>query len=167
MRTTVVPAQITTVEDRIVGNLTFTQVLLLIVPLLTSTALYVFLAPHSHISSVKLILILGQFTLFGGLALRFRGRIIAEWIGVLHQFSNRPRTYIFTKNDPIGRQVMQNLDKQDVVSAASTTTTPAKQNSNSLTDQLRIERLFANPKFTVSFGLAKKGKVDVSLTQVD
>lgn len=167
MRTTVVPAQITTVEDRIVGNLTFTQVLLLILPLLSSTALYVFLSPHSHISTLKFVLMLGQFALFGGLALRFKGRIVAEWIGVLTRFTKRSRTYIFTKNDPTGRQVVLDLDEADSEPTTVTPVIPARSGIGSLADQLKVERLFANPKFTVSFGLAKKGKVNVSLTQVE
>jgi hypothetical protein len=167
MRNTVVPAQITTVEDRIVGNLTFTQVLLLILPLLSSTALYVFLSPNSHISTLKFVLMLGQFALFGGLALRFKGKIVAEWIGVLTRFTGRPRTYVFTKNDPTGRKVALDQDDVDPESAITASVAPVRLGIDSLAEQLKVERLFANPKFTVSFGLAKKGKVNVSLTQVE
>lgn len=45
MRMTVVPAQITTVEDRIIGNLGFSQILLLIVPLFVSAGVFVLLPP--------------------------------------------------------------------------------------------------------------------------
>lgn len=40
MRSTVIPAQVTTVEDTIAGNLTITQIMLLIAPVLLSTAIY-------------------------------------------------------------------------------------------------------------------------------
>lgn len=48
MKTTVVPAQITTVEDKIAGSLTFTQIIMLVIPLLTSTAIYVLILPSSR-----------------------------------------------------------------------------------------------------------------------
>jgi hypothetical protein len=39
MRTRVIPAQITTVEDRIAGNLNLTQILLLMIPVILGTYL--------------------------------------------------------------------------------------------------------------------------------
>ena len=57
MKTTVVPAQITTIEDRIAGNLTFIQIVLLICALILSTVVYAAIPPRIHLTVVKLILI--------------------------------------------------------------------------------------------------------------
>ncbi|HEY1074235.1 MAG TPA: PrgI family protein, partial [Patescibacteria group bacterium] len=86
MRTTVVPAQITSVEDRIAGNFTFAQVLLLIVPLLVGTAIYVGVEPRSDLSTVKTILVCAQFLFFGALAIRYNGKILAQWLVVYFAF---------------------------------------------------------------------------------
>ena len=40
MKMTVVPAQVTTVEDRIIGNLGFSQILLLIVPVFAAAGIF-------------------------------------------------------------------------------------------------------------------------------
>jgi hypothetical protein len=45
MKMTVVPAQVTTVEDRIIGSLGFSQILLLVVPIFISAALFAVLSP--------------------------------------------------------------------------------------------------------------------------
>jgi len=45
MKTTTVPAQVTTVEDRLAGNLSLTQLLLLVCPVFVSCLIYVVFPP--------------------------------------------------------------------------------------------------------------------------
>ena len=45
MKTQVIPAQITTVEDKIVGSLTFSQLLLLLTPVALVALIYAFMPP--------------------------------------------------------------------------------------------------------------------------
>ena len=97
MRSTVVPAQITTVEDRIAGNLTFTQIIMFVIPLVTSTTVYVLIPPQSQLGLFKLVLICIQILIFGILAIRIRGKILADWLIIYIKFKIRPRVYIFTK----------------------------------------------------------------------
>ena len=78
MKTTVVPAQITTVEDRIAGNFTFIQIFLLIVALIVGTIVYAIAPPQMMLGSIKLSLIVFQFFVFGGLAIRINGKIVAD-----------------------------------------------------------------------------------------
>lgn len=167
MRITVVPAQITSVEDRIAGNLTFSQVLLLVASLIVAGFLYIVLPPHLHLGSVKLVLICLQFMFLGGLALRIRGRIVADWLVLYLRFASRPRIYLFTKNDVTARDVVP-LEPKPVAKAAPAPkkiTTPAS--TPSLEDHARIGELLGNPSLTVRFALAKKGGIDVSLTPVE
>lgn len=103
MKTTVVPAQITTVEDKIAGSLNFIQIILLVFSLIVGTALYELISPRLHLTTFKIVLVVIQFSIFGSLALRYKGRIVAEWLIILLRFKARPRIYVFDKNDSSGR----------------------------------------------------------------
>ena len=50
MRTTIVPAQVTTVEDRVAGNLTIAQLLILMAGFGLMTLVYLLVAPKYHFS---------------------------------------------------------------------------------------------------------------------
>jgi len=105
MKTTVVPAQITTVEDKIAGSLNFIQIILLVFSLIIGTAFYGLISPKLHLSTIKIILMAVQFTIFGSLALRYKGRILADWLVVYLRYKARPRVYVFDKNDIIAREL--------------------------------------------------------------
>ncbi len=166
MRTTVVPAQITSVEDRIAGNLTFAQVLLLIVPLLLGTAIYVGIAPRSDLTVAKSIFVAIQFLFFGGLAIRFNGKILAQWLVIYFRFFIRPTFYVFTKNDLAARNVILPVaQKEELTERTAHKLKPARQ-SLSFSEQIRMNELLDNPSLTVSFELAKKGGIDVSLVPI-
>ena len=45
MKMTVVPAQVTTVEDRIIGSLGFSQILLLVIPIFVSAGVFALVPP--------------------------------------------------------------------------------------------------------------------------
>jgi len=166
MKITVVPAQITTVEDRIAGNFTFSQIVLFIVPLLIGTVIYALLAPSMHLSNVKLSLITFQFLIFGVMAIRINGRIVADWLATYRRYSKRPRKYVFTKNDDTGREKIVAIRQQEVVADEQ------KKGAKSITpiipaaEQARVTKLLADPSVTVSFELAKKGGIDISLTPI-
>ncbi len=46
-----------------------------------------------------------QFTVFGTLALRYKDRIIADWLVVYFRYKARPRVYVFNKNDIFAREL--------------------------------------------------------------
>ena len=166
MKTTVVPAQITTVEDRIAGNFTFAQIFLMIIALILGTVAYVVLPPRMHLGSLKLALIVFQFLVIGGLAIRINSKIVAEWLATYVRYSKRPRHYVFTKNDETGRekftvtkQPKEAVSQQKKVLKNTMPTIP-------LNEEAKVAGLLTNPSLTVSFELAKKGGIDVSLTPV-
>jgi hypothetical protein len=166
MKTTIVPAQITTVEDRIAGSLTFPQIVLMIIPLLTSTAIYVCIPTQMHFGITKIILICLQFLFFGILAIRIQGKILAEWLVIYLRFSFRPRRYIFTKNDIFARSI----DLKTVETAKSINKAKKKKKIISrvlsLPDRAKMNSLLKNPAMSVSFKLAKKGGLYISLKSV-
>lgn len=165
MKTTVVPAQITSVEDRIAGSMTFPQIVLLIVPLLIGTLIYVCMPTRVHLSIIKIILISLQFIFFALMAVRFRGKIIAEWLIIYIRFTSRPRRYIFTKNDISARDVgiVQSENHKDLEQQK-----PKHKIVPSIVspNNTGVGSLLDNPGLTVSFKLAKKGGLDVSLKPI-
>jgi len=168
MRITVVPAQITTVEDRVAGSLTFVQIVLLVISLVIGAAIYSGMAPKIHFSSVKLTLIALDFLIFGVLAIRWGGKIIADWLIIYLRYSARPRRYIFTKNDLIHRDIIIETTKEIVkVNAQAAEKKTKKQKMLTLLEQSKMDQLFAENALSVSFKISKKGGVDVSLKQTE
>jgi hypothetical protein len=157
MKSTVVPAQITTVEDKIVGSLNFMQIILLVFSLIIGTAFYGLISPKLHLSTLKMILMIAQFTVFGLLALRYKGRILADWLVIILRYKARPRVYIFTKNDALSRELSLSKNLIDVE------TEPAKVSAKTKTKKNEtIERpVFENSGSIVSIKPSKKGGFDV------
>jgi hypothetical protein len=166
MKTTIVPAQITSVEDRIAGNFTFTQIFLLIIALLSEAGLYLILPPHLNLGAMKTTLMVMTFLVIGGLTIRIQGKIIAQWLVIYLQFYARPRVYVFTKNDLATRSV----DKYEPEVAVASQTEPAQsivtRPALTIMEQMRINKLIDDPSLTVSFELSSKGGINVSLAPV-
>ena len=166
MKTTVVPAQITTVEDRIAGNLTFIQIVLLICALILSTVVYAVVPPRIHLTVLKLVLIAVQFAFFGGLAIRFKGKILADWLIVILRYALRPRIYIFTKNDLASRDVVTPIIaiKRNKVVEETKETTEAVYATRE--KEIDYQNILDNSLVTVSVKPSKKGGLDVSLEKI-
>lgn len=106
MRTTVIPAQVTTVEDTIAGNLNLTQINLLITPVLFSTIIYAALPQRMAFSPYKIptIAILAMVCVI--LSLRVKGRLILNWLKILISYLLRPHLYVFSKNTTFSREII-------------------------------------------------------------
>ena len=103
MRTRVIPAQITTVEDKIAGNLNITQIGLLMVPIFFGTLVYMLFPPIMYIAWYKLAVILFVLFISVLLALRIKGKVVLHWVIILIQYNLRPKYYLFNKNDDYAR----------------------------------------------------------------
>ncbi len=92
----VVPAQVTSIEDKIAGNLTFSQIVLLILPVFVSTGLIIFLPPVVKLAAYKviLIIILGIPPLV--MAVRINGELVLARLLVLFSYYRRPKLYLST-----------------------------------------------------------------------
>ena len=106
MRSTVIPAQMTTVEDKIASNLSFTQILLLMAPVFWGTLVYAFFFPAMRLALYKLpvILLVTIFCLI--LAIRIKGKLVLDWLIMILRFRTRPAYYLFNKNEVY----LRNLD---------------------------------------------------------
>lgn len=104
MRTTIIPAQITTVEDTIAGSLNLTQILLLVSSLFINTFIYALLPIRLTFTPYKIPLIIIVFIVCILLSLRIKQRIVLDWLTIFLVYALRPHLYLFTKNSDFARQ---------------------------------------------------------------
>lgn len=104
MRSTIIPAQITTIEDTIAGNLTLTQILLLLSPVLFTASSYVLLPERMSFTSYKIPLILLVSLFFVVMSVRIKSRLVLSWSIILLAYFFRPKLYLFDKNSNFLRE---------------------------------------------------------------
>lgn len=165
MKTTITPAQITTVEDKIAGNLTFTQILFLIIPLLTATATYVLMSPGLQFKPLKLSLIILQFAIFLPLAIRIKGKTVADWLVIILRHKARPRIYIFTKNDSCNRLIIETATKETKAELLKVANKDMPAELSPPQDQNKVDELLKHSGVTVRLG--KKGGIDVAVCEAE
>jgi hypothetical protein len=165
MKTTIVPAQITTVEDKIAGNMTFSQILLLVIPLITASVIYLIVSPMYHLTLPKLILMALQFLLFPPLAIRFKGKILANHLAIYLKYQKRPRIYVFTKNDIISRDIPEK-EISETKEVKVMKQEKAKSNKTLNTkERIRVDQMLNNLDLSFRFQLNRKGGIDVSFNK--
>ena len=165
MKTTIVPAQITTVEDKIAGNLSFTQLLLLMGPVILTGLCFVLLPPLVRVTAPKLVV--GGFLLMAGalLATRLGGELILQRIITRISYNLRPQYYVLDKNDHYLRAAPSGL-----LAAATAIVEPAAVAvvSTQLIDKperSRLENAIDDPRSRFRL-MVKKGGLHVSIHEI-
>lgn len=168
MRMTIVPAQITTVEDRIAGKIGLSQLLLLISPVFGGSSIFVILPPFFAYAVYKAVLITCVAVLCGLLAIRIKGKILLFWAITLLRYNLRPRYYLFNKNSTHARDIVLPADVEEDVTEETTTKVelPAKRINLTTAERVQIEDLLMNPAANVHITANKKGELRVHLTEV-
>ena len=170
MRSKPIPAQITTVEDKIAGNLNLTQIMLLMVPVFFTTATYAVFPPGMQLALYKIPLVLVVLVLSLILSMRIKGKVVLNWLVILLRYNTRPRYYLFNKNDvhfrtldlPVFEKKQRKLFKK----------APAKQENKApipafaLKDLARFQNMVNDPNYSFVLKAGKKGGFNVSLGQV-
>lgn len=167
MRLTIVPAQITTVEDRIAGNLGLSQLVLLIAPVFGGSALYVILPPFFEYAEYKVGIIVILALLCGVLAVRVKGKILLLWAVVRLKYNHRPMFYVYNKNSLYTRQIVPAPTMEEPTTVDGRI--EAKQEKIAgiaASDLLKVQQLVLNPNANVRFTTTKKGELRVHLTEV-
>ncbi|MBI2600937.1 PrgI family protein [Candidatus Daviesbacteria bacterium] len=170
MRTTVIPAQITTVEDKIAGNLNLTQILILMVPIFWSAIVYVLVLPSMKLTWYKLPLVLIVLFVCLILSMRIKGKVVLSWLMVILRFNLRPKYFLFNKNDSFLRTM--DLPVFEKKQLKLFTKSPVKKevkriNPNfAVTDLIQLEKLITDPKYTLSFKSNRKGGLYVDFQQI-
>ena len=169
MKMTVVPAQVTTVEDRIIGNLGFSQILLLIVPIFIAAGIFVLIPPFMGGAIYKYFIMGIAAGIFCILAIRIKGKIVALCLVTLLRYNSRPKYYIFNKNTTVLRENYQLAKEQDRPEEKIATKTAKKVTLNQLDipATARVLATIENPAARVRFETGKKGNLHVRLTEIE
>jgi len=168
MRVAVVPAQVTTVEDRIAGNIGLTQLLLLSTPMFGGGALFVILPPFFHSAVYKLVLITILLLLCGLLAIRVKGKLLLFWLLTLLRYNLRPRYYVYNKQSLHGREMYEDsIAAESEHQVMPVTATRPRALSLSPTELITLQNLIEDPTANLTFETTKKGGLYVRLTEVE
>ncbi len=169
MKMTIVPAQVTTVEDRIIGNLGFSQILLLVIPIFISAGVFAIVPPFMDSAVYKYVIIGVVAMIFCILAIRIKGKILAFWLVTVLRYNLRPKYYLFNKNSTSLREnypARKEQQEQEKV----TTAKPTKQIPRYQLDIPATAKVLAtleNPAAKVRFETGKKGNLHVRLTEIE
>jgi len=167
MKVTVVPAQVTTVEDRIIGNLRFSQMLLLIVPMFVGGALFALLPPLMESALYKYIAMGIIAMICCILAIRIKGKILAAWLMVLLRYNLRPRYYLFNKNTVNLRQDYPPVKKVTNVEMSGGKKERIKLPHLGTPETIKVLAAIDNPASRLRFETTRKGGLNVRFTEVE
>jgi hypothetical protein len=166
MRTTVVPAQITTIEDTIAGNFTLTQVLLLMTPVFWITLVYVFLPPRMGFMLYKLPLIVIVLLVCVILSIRIKQKLVLDWLKILFAYNARPKYFLFDKNDTYHRDVIVPIVKpKPKVKSVQKTITALETKPAAVKEIAYLDRLIASKRLKFKFRQGRKGGLNVVFEQ--
>ena len=168
MKTTVVPAQVTTVEDRIVGNLSFSQLMLMVIPVFASAGLYVVLPPAMGSAAYKYVVMAVVAAISAMLAIRIKGKILAYWLVTVVRYNLRPKYYVFNKNSSALRESFAGKKTE-----TETTTLPDSLTHRvtitplNIHESLKVLSFIDSHRSHIRFETTKKGGLHVRLTEVE
>lgn len=157
MRTTVIPAQITTVEDKIAGNLNLTQIVLLLLALLSAVFMYAVLPPKATFQVYKIPFIVLSMLTFAILSLRVKNRVIINWIVLLASYYFRPAFYVANKNDLYLRDVILDIPVRIKSSKATSLKKAKKEVEVPMFNPVNVERILGISRAKLSFKFEKGG----------
>ena len=168
MKMTVVPAQVTTVEDRIIGNLGFSQILLLIVPVFAGAGIFVALPPFISSAVYKYVIMGVVAMIFCVLAIRIKGKLVAFWLVTILRYNLRPKYYLFNKNvSTLRENYPARKDQEQPEKTVTVVTKQVSRNQLDIPTTARVLATIENPAAKVRFETGKKGGLHVRLTEIE
>ena len=167
MRISRVPAQITTVEDKIAGNISVQQAMLLGAPILIGFFIALIFPPSGQFVTYKIAIVLGLFVICGSLAIRIKDRIIAKWIKLFIVYSARPLYYVYDKNSNYLRSHEEPEPITETIENAQPIKKPVTLTNNiSPKEFVRLEQFATDVRAGMKFEVGKKGELNVHITEV-
>ncbi len=167
MKVTVVPAQVTTVEDKIMGSLSLSQLMILLLPVFVGAALFAVLPPAMESSLYKYILIGILALLCMVMAIRIKGKIVALWIITVLRYNLRPKYYLFNKNSTTHRQDYADIPPETETQAEATNKKHISIPKLELREAAYVLATIENPASNLRFETTKKGGLNVRLTEIE
>jgi hypothetical protein len=168
MRTSIVPAQITTIEDKVTGNLSMSQLLLLSTPIFTSGVIYLLAPPTLGSAIYKTILMLSVGVVSWILAIRVKGRILLSWAITIGRYNLRARYHVLDKNDSYLRPALIDDHAATEVGQSKPESEPIRDFAPKLTfaETVFLERIAADPNAGLQFKADRKGDLRVRIREV-
>lgn len=175
MRVSVVPAQVTTVEDRIIGCLGFMQILILVSAILCGAGVFVMLPPMMGEAWYKYGIIAAVLVVGSTLSIRVRGVILAHWVGIIVRYNQRPMYYVADKNTAAYRQRDKDKDKDKDDQAHMSVHAHASSGAASRHQPVHLDAsarakaraVIDDPAAHIRIATDTKGGVHVRITQVN
>ncbi|MEP7205194.1 MAG: PrgI family protein [Candidatus Saccharibacteria bacterium] len=166
MKVTMVPAQVTTVEDKVAGNLSMTQLILLASPIFISAIGYAALPPSLTVATYKAIGGLTLMVVCSALAVKLRGRLVLQWVNLMRRYLGRPRYYVSDKNDPyLRRAVPVNGATAQAPMLVGSTPSQLPARRATIAERIDFERLLAPSGVRLAIKRTRKGGLDVSISK--
>ena len=170
MRTRVIPAQITTVEDKIVGNLNLMQMAILIVPIFFTTLVYVLLPPSMSFVIYKLVLSVIVLVVCAILSLRIKGKVVVNWLSVLFRYNLRAKYFVYNKNEVCLRNLYLPQTLKAPVVKEKTVKAKTNVQTTSIIGQVKnlmsLESFIRNEEIDFRYKIGKKGGLNVAFEQI-
>ena len=171
MRVSVVPAQVTTVEDRIIGCLGFMQILILVSAILCGAGVFVVLPPMMGEAWYKYGIIAAVLTVGSILSIRVRGVILAHWVSIIVRYNQRPMYYVADKNTTAYRQRDKDIDIDDQahmpVHASPSAVSRHQPTHLDVSARAKARAVIDDPAAHIRIATDTKGGVYVRITQVN
>lgn len=160
MKTAIMPAQVTTKEDKITASLSLTQIMLLIMPVFSSAIIIVLLPPWLKLNPLKIFVavLLALPPLL--LALRVRGWLVLSWLILGCHYYRRPRRYCATVNSNSSCNCYRAQDEQEMEETKKSVTIERIATQIPDPERLVIINGFLAGRGT-SYRLSKEGKLSV------
>jgi hypothetical protein len=167
MKTTIVPAQITTVEDKIAGSLSLSQLLILTIPIFAGSIIYITFPPTLRFEPYKIVIALTLTLVCATLAIRIKGKILLLWTVIISKYNLRPRYYVANRNDTNNREAL--LDKSqdeepEATEAKAEFIEPVAKVK--ISDRVLLESMINDPLSNLSFEQTSKGGMRVLTTEI-
>jgi len=165
MKRSIVPAQITTVEDRVLGNLTPYQAGLISLPLIFGVLFYATLPPHFHLKLYKICIIAGLELIGAILSIRVDDQMLIFWLITRLRYNLRPRYYVYDKNDSYLRDMP---DFNPVIVEKKATSEVAESSEVqevAVSDAVRIEEIMADERVNLRFK-TRNGRLHVVANEI-
>jgi hypothetical protein len=167
MKRSIVPAQITTVEDRVLGNLTPYQAGLISLPLIFGVLFYVTLPPHFHLKLYKLCLIVGLELTGAILSIRKNDQMLIFWLIMRLRYNLRPRFYVYDKNDSFLRDTSTDSTNMPAKrTEKKVVTAPLNVPQIGLGDAVRVEEIMSDERVNLRFNTTRKGRMHVVANEI-
>lgn len=96
MKTSIVPAQVTSIEDTITGNLNLKQIILLVMPVFIFALVFVIIPPSMSVNLLKCVIAITMSLPFVVLSIRHRGVVLLDGVKIVISYWLRPHIYLLT-----------------------------------------------------------------------